>query len=72
MIQNNAKINDTLSKEKKANETRGMWYYQLVKAAGRYSLDEEAYARSAIRKLGNLYRKGILIRTAFPSLWARS
>lgn len=58
MIQNNAKINDTLSKEiRKANETRGMWYYQLVKAAGRYGLDEEAYARSAIRKLGNLYRK---------------
>ena len=58
MIQNNAKINDTLSKEiRKVNETRGMWYYQLVKAAGRYGLDEEAYARSAIRKLGNLYRK---------------
>ena len=35
MIQNNAKINDTLSKEiRRANETRGMWYYQLVKAAG--------------------------------------
>ena len=44
MIQNNAKINDTLSKEiRKANETRGMWYYQLVKAAGRYGLCPQRY-----------------------------
>ena len=70
----NAKINDTLSKEiRKANETRGMWYYQLVKAAGRYCLDEGGYARSAIRKIENLYPKELSwIRTAFPRLWARS
>lgn len=58
MIKNEAKINDTLSQEiRKANETRGMWYYEMVKAAGRYGLDEEEYARGAIRKLGNLYRQ---------------
>ena len=57
MIKNEHKINDSLSTEiRKANETRGLWYYELVKSAGKYGLDEEVYARSAIRKLGNLYR----------------
>ena len=51
MIKNEHKINDSLSTEiRKANETRGLWYYELVKSAGKYGLDEEAYARSAIRK----------------------
>ena len=57
MIKNEHMINDFLSSEiRKANETRGLWYYELVKSAGQYGLDEEKFARSAIRKLGNLYR----------------
>ncbi len=50
-------INDSITMEmRKVNELRGLWYYQLVKSAGRYGLDEETFARGAIRKLGNLYR----------------
>jgi len=58
MIKNKTTIQDKLSKEiRTANETRGLWYYMLVKHAGKYGLDEEEFARGAIRKLGNLYRK---------------
>lgn len=58
MIKNESTIQDTLTKElRAANETRGLWYYLLVKSAGKYGLDEEEFARGAIRKLGNLYRK---------------
>lgn len=57
MIKNEPKINDFLTTEiRKCNETRGLWYYELVKSAGRYGMDEEKFARGAIRKLGNLYR----------------
>lgn len=57
MIKNEHKINDFLSSEiRKANETRGLWYYELLKSAERYGLDKEKFARGAIRKLGNLYR----------------
>lgn len=57
MIKNEPTINDFLSCEiRKANELRGLWYYQLVKSAGRYGLDEEEFARGGIRKLGHLYR----------------
>ena len=48
---------DFVSNEiRKANETRGLWYYCLVQSAGRHGLDKEAFARGAIRRLGNLYR----------------
>lgn len=58
MIKNETTINDTLSKEiRKANETRGLWYYMLVKSAAKHGLDAEKYARGAIRKLGNYNRK---------------
>lgn len=54
-----ATINDFVSCEmRKANETRGLWYYMLVQSAGKYGMDKEKFARGAIRKLGNLYRGG--------------
>lgn len=57
MIKNTTKINDFVTTEvRKANELRGLWYYQLVKSAGRHGLDEETFARGAIRKLGNHVR----------------
>jgi len=57
MIKNNPKINDFVSTQiRKANETRGLWYYTLVKSAEKYGLDKETFARGAIRKLGNRYR----------------
>ena len=59
MIKNEHHINDFVSSEiRKANETRGLWYYELVQSAGKYGLDKEQFARAAIRKLGNLYRGG--------------
>ena len=50
-------IQDSTSQElRKANEMRGLWYYQLVQSAAAYGLDKETFASGAIRKLGNLYR----------------
>lgn len=57
MLNNVPAIQDTVSRQiRAANETRGLWYYMLIKSAGKYGLDEEQFARSAIRKVGNLYR----------------
>ena len=58
MIKNETTINDFLSKEiRKANETRGLWYYMLIKSAEKHGLDPEKYARGAIRKLGQYNRR---------------
>lgn len=59
MKKQSSRINDFVSCEiRKANETRGLWYYMLVQSAGKYGMDKEKFARGAIRKLGNLYRDG--------------
>ena len=56
MIRNEPVIADSLTLEvRRQNELRGLWVYQMIKAAGRRGLDEEAYARAAIRKLGRLF-----------------
>ena len=67
MIKNEHHINDFVSSEiRKANETRGLWYYELVQSAGKYGLDKEQFARAAIRKLGNLYRGGYPATDSVP------
>lgn len=58
MFKNETTVNDTLSREiRAANETRGLWYYMLVKSAAKHGLDAESYARGAIRQVGQYYRK---------------
>ncbi len=56
MIRNDPVIADSLTRAvREQNELRGLWVWQMIKAAGRRGLDEEAYARGAIRKLGHLF-----------------
>jgi hypothetical protein len=58
MVTNITPINDSLSKTIRTDsETRGLWYYMLMKSAGKHGLDREKYARGAIYKLGQMYRR---------------
>jgi hypothetical protein len=58
LFKNETSINDALSREiRAANETRGLWYFMLLKSAARYGLDLETYAHGAVRKVGQYYRK---------------
>lgn len=58
MVRNIPLVNDTLSKEVRfENERRGMIYFLMSKHAEKFGLNKEAYARSAVNRIGRDNRR---------------